>query len=1081
MGLGSREAPEGNPTGHFPRPERAEQRDDVASSHPEIEGAIHAEADVLNAASNSENDHVTRCNCFVTPLLRFVGDVRCQLIVEKREQYVERGNLASQLQFRRYNELWQRFDDGIISMASMKKWYDVNFDGMYDERLLTAAVKHKCRWIYDDIYKALNKESEVIVNGRGCVAWDANSIIRSPVKGHFKNEIQTEIKNKVLGGVADDTTIDDFWTSSQRQFIHWIWPDTSAQLAVRCRINMVAALYVLAKSKLTIEQKMAVWNIVKGGYGLGKQAATNIVLICVLNPKLVQLFTVMNQKFGVFKKGLKYCTEVFKAIHTFVRITNQTVLPMFNLKGDEYQMSDLIYLNCMIGRYMFEHNYKDDELMNRQEYNPPKLAVGDDGIWSEEAYRKYFDDEMYVVSRTMALSTQRVMRDMDMTQMYARFLQCGTSGAAKQGRKKTFVHKGREYKLSGCTKTAYLMSLDTKILQQVLDSKPKQRTTAVVKCEAGKSRLLLPGQLEHWMLESIILSTCEARTLNLIPKCQLTLNKFDFLREMLVRMQSLSEGQAAVDSDYADFNILHDVPDMKKMWQDAGDMLAGLKMQDDDVHAFCVDAYRWIAQSLMDRKIGGVRSHQWYTMVRGLWTGWRSTTFINTMFNHLYLRVIVKSFKNTYGYDPLLRQSLLGDDMEGNTFDQLTCVRLLAMIPKHGLDAQPLKQLVSEVHTEFLRNFYSARKIEGSLNRNVFQTTSGDLQTSPVHKGAAAAYNIHAICMRWLRRGGDYDGVKIVHDAMTENQFRIVVFDRSTTQATKKIFKPDMRILKINVANGGLGCVMPNEATIDNLAVRWPSIPEKSEAIQLARRVYDEQKGSLPDKAIEAQRTAFHKMNVVCHNMDEMMVRAGGNVLIQELPGDLGALDVLAVPVVEKYEHAVKLPQHMEQEIVHVVANVIDDLENYRLTHGSTEPLTYLHSLRSRAFEWAPQVSEQAHGFVRLDGQPLSRYDLIMSVSDRSTCERVNAIAQCFGQDVVNEIINNGHKFALYDATIESVAVNTVIEVCCSLLADLFRWQIQQSRNRIGTYQSICQAVEYTVRRLIELCPNSIIAGMNLY
>jgi hypothetical protein len=190
-------------------------------------------------------------------------------------------------------------------------------------------------------------------------------------------------------------------------------------------------------------------------------------------------------------------------------------------------------------------------------------------------------------------------------------------------------------------------------------------------------------------------------------------------------------------------------------------------------------------------------------LVRGLWTGWRSTTFINTTNNVHYSHVVRRSFKRRYGFDPIQQQQVLGDDMAGVARSEWCALQYLHWLNLHGLEAQSAKQLISGNRTEFLRLIYTdGREIRGSLARAVSGLVSGDGQTEPVHSGPQTCYGLNDSIHRLIRRGADRQCVeKWRYDALLP-WAKISYFEGNKRHAV--VFNRNM--LECHPMHGGCGC-----------------------------------------------------------------------------------------------------------------------------------------------------------------------------------------------------------------------------------------------------------------------------------
>jgi hypothetical protein len=350
----------------------------------------------------------------------------------------------------------------------------------------------------------------------------------------------------------------------------------------------------------------------------------------------------------------------------------------------------------------------------------------------------------------------------------ANFTQIATSGSAPTRDAKKVVVDGKETTM-GSNKMIWLnewLTMDN--LEALFKIQPNIRGTGTDKYEPGKQRLLLPAPIKHWLLESIALLGGEGRVYRMNQHMTLEARNMEELALLTARLGMVAKGGYAIASDFADHNILHEHRRMVLQWEKMaaaidpeGASAAITIWKKNGMKAFAAKACRWAAAALDDvaargksvDALPGGDKQGYLQLIRGLWSGWRSTTFINTTFNEYYQKTTQESFRRAYGYDAIEDYHILGDDMAGSTVDEWTGLRFLELIDASGLDAQSVKQMLSKERLEYLRLMHGADgSVQGSANRAVSGLVSGDGQTSVVRAGLMTMRSVNESIHTLIRR-----------------------------------------------------------------------------------------------------------------------------------------------------------------------------------------------------------------------------------------------------------------------------------------------------------------------------------------
>jgi hypothetical protein len=116
------------------------------------------------------------------------------------------------------------------------------------------------------------------------------------------------------------------------------------------------------------------------------------------------------------------------------------------------------------------------------------------------------------------------------------------------------------------------------------------------------------------------------------------------------------------------------------------------------------------------------------TVRSGLFTGWRCTSWINTVLNNVYISCAVKSFERMYGYYPIQVYEGTGDDVDMTLCDSRDAYRFYEIMGFMGYEENEIKQMVTDTKHEFMRLIYTKDRVLGCINRALPAFVCGDLE-----------------------------------------------------------------------------------------------------------------------------------------------------------------------------------------------------------------------------------------------------------------------------------------------------------------------------------------------------------------
>jgi hypothetical protein len=363
-----------------------------------------------------------------------------------------------------------------------------------------------------------------------------------------------------------------------------------------------------------------------------------------------------------------------------------------------------------------------------------------------------------------------------------------------------------------------------------IDGPAMQFSQAQTKTEAAlKLRTIMPGETPHWGVETVVTQHVEPAIFRALPELSLGLNAVGRFAHHLGRLRRIAKRRWTVASDYANFNWLHLFPDMGRFWRTA---VRDAAITADKTGAwrgrsylqYIHDAAEWLASSLHHTYVRPASGEgRWIHVLRGLLSGWRTTTLINNVQNYTYSDATSTALTPLLGCQPITYKQLNGDDSDmvaASLFCGLIFLRSLSL---SRLDVQAAKQLVSDQNAEFLRIWYSDTGIHGSLARATASFVSSDLQAPIIDAGPEFARGTSTALNLLIRRGADANTVEALRSTILLHYAVVKYQDESGSDILVQLTNRDMLYTPTNL--GGWGCVRYNTFTTPRPSTSrpWPT------------------------------------------------------------------------------------------------------------------------------------------------------------------------------------------------------------------------------------------------------------------
>jgi hypothetical protein len=358
------------------------------------------------------------------------------------------------------------------------------------------------------------------------------------------------------------------------------------------------------------------------------------------------------------------------------------------------------------------------------------------------------------------------------------------------------------------TKRTWINSLSTKQLVELVEAEPMIQTNTLTKNENGKERILVPGSITHWAIESICIAFAEKAIYRSAPEFSLETDNWAKFVKNEKRRRRTARGGITVASDYKDFNYLHTVGDMKKFWRMVSKAASTLASEGEwsgvNYAGHIVRCCAWLEESLDRMYVREPHLTGHYTRVtRGLWSGWRTTSAINNLMNYVYMIALKTDIEQAGLPNVFISYELNGDDGDAETVDVVAGLLYLRTMTMAELDVQPAKQLLSTEQAEFLRIMFRKGFVKGSLARSVSSFVSSDMQSPAVDVGLDYTKGTSSALSQLTRRGAHWATVETLRNPMLLQYARMKWTELSEHKEVK-LTKAEW--LYVPEREGGFGC-----------------------------------------------------------------------------------------------------------------------------------------------------------------------------------------------------------------------------------------------------------------------------------
>jgi hypothetical protein len=521
------------------------------------------------------------------------------------------------------------------------------------------------------------------------------------------------------------------------------------------------------------EKHLFVTGLICHWLGLGSQMRP------ILSQALYPFYLVRLSKFD----------EVLGQLHANIRISNYYC----TTRVTEEERQSIMYMQMLVGRKMYEADWvkvvEERKLGTSQDfvsYDPVRR------LWTRAQYLTDFDSALTVAYSGMYNDPKpiNVENFVDFWKLRRQWVAKGSTVLNQLPKHLlTYTIEFMDGLVSTIENRHNKKSLfENHEVLELIDETVEtwNATKAVPKLnETGKERELLPGTLMHYLVFSYVLYMAEKQAP--IGTTRLNVNDDDNITYYDRKMTGLYH----MLYDWANFNAQHSTKDMAKVISALSDFPTAPR----DYAFFC----QAIAESF---------DHMWlldpngerHKLEKGLFSGWRGTTWINTVLNFVYVNIGVKCCCRLYhDFDPIYFDHG-GDDLDVAFKSAVDCFRMMEVMDKIGYEAKAIKQMVDK-KAEFYRNTITQSGVFASPTRALANFVSGNWESAGAKTLSEKTVSILDQVWKLIRRGVEPDFCETLATISLNHWLKIKLEDEWF------VLRPE--IVHGDMADGGLG--IPDE------------------------------------------------------------------------------------------------------------------------------------------------------------------------------------------------------------------------------------------------------------------------------
>nr|WDR17762.1 RNA-dependent RNA polymerase [Chrysovirus sp.] len=421
-----------------------------------------------------------------------------------------------------------------------------------------------------------------------------------------------------------------------------------------------------------------------------------------------------------FQVGYSNWTNKLKTLHSLVRCSRF----LMNTEITEHDRQALMYMDLMVGR----HEYTIDEMAEVEArsgdtYDTQHLSYDTDKQMFTN--RQYKDDFIKACDEAYArwVVKPKAVNLKSFGDFYNRRATWVTKGGLVHNTLESFQKKYwaqiidavhatvTEIQSRHNKKSLFEMYELEEVLRGVNEHNFNISKTMIKYETGGKDRTLLPGTLAHFIVFSYVLRLAEAQL-------QVGSVRSNAENEVDIRYidRKMMTGVYHVLYDWADFNEQHSAWEMGLVISKLNENLVA----PNDYTMFTEAIVAGMMTMGLEDREGKV-----HKIWRGLYSGWRGTTWINTVLNFCYVHVALINMERLFGVSVAVQLDHGGDDIDLGLSDPVYMPRFLEVMDAMLFNANKWKQMFG-LRSEFFRTTIADGVVYASPTRALASFIAGD-------------------------------------------------------------------------------------------------------------------------------------------------------------------------------------------------------------------------------------------------------------------------------------------------------------------------------------------------------------------
>lgn len=317
------------------------------------------------------------------------------------------------------------------------------------------------------------------------------------------------------------------------------------------------------------------------------------------------------------------------------------------------------------------------------------------------------------------------------TRFWSERLEWGTTGAFFSAYQEDISHINKYHK-DFRNKMYYFLSKSNNItLDYFMTREPKIEASVSIKYEWAKQRAIYGTDVTNYVMTQFVMQNCE----ELLTR-DLAIGRNSNMDVVKNKINYVMRGKTPFCLDFEDFNSQHSAENMCAV------IRAYINVWWDKMSIEQRVASRWLVQSMFKQIVhDSLGLKIMYQTVGTLLSGWRLTSFVNTILNKVYYTYLQGGLQIKY------HSIHSGDDILVGISTLKEVQIIYRRCKKYNVRLSPLKCFVGSV-AEFLRVDHKERGSGQYLPRGIATLVAGKIESSP-------AYDIRDIMNAIIDRGNE--------------------------------------------------------------------------------------------------------------------------------------------------------------------------------------------------------------------------------------------------------------------------------------------------------------------------------------